>query len=561
MSRQSERLFAAMNDIDDKSIDEAAEGLTKRKTPLRRWMGIAAALFLVAGAGFLFLLPWGGGGSGGSGSNDASTFMSYAGPVMPLTLREANDSISAQRDITLDFAPWVPVWVSNEEEAASREGLTEEERQAVLDDWNRWYPEGGRYEYTNDILVTDAYTLTNTSGQEQTVSVLYPFAASLQTLGSRVDGQKTEMAEERLPTMTLDGREVETVLHAGSYSGGFNGAWGSRREGLPELNLAQAESWEAYRAVLSDGTYQAGALGDFPDLSGIPVVVYEFFDPWEDPLGPRMDEGIRPSVSASFILESGKTSVLTTGFHGGSWDMETGEMTQGFTIPMENLAGNRDRYRLVVLGEDIRELTATVYGTTRQEDDEVIEGVEVPVQRTESDLETVLREIAGEDYRWLDWIGAADFELFFGLLKDELAAYYDILSDDPAARYADVWISESDLDFWHVDRVFYLEAEVTIPAGESVILTAEMLKAASFDFNCANTKNRDVYGYDMMTELGSKLLCTGQSAHLEDRGQIKIVRQNFGFDLKTGVKTVELDRLEEHYYLEVKRAASAKPTY
>ena len=37
-------------------------------------------------------------GAGGSGHSEASTFMSYAGPVFPLTLAEENGSITAQRE-------------------------------------------------------------------------------------------------------------------------------------------------------------------------------------------------------------------------------------------------------------------------------------------------------------------------------------------------------------------------------------------------------------------------------------------------------------------------------
>ena len=58
-----------------------------------------------------------------------------------------------------------------------------------------------------------------------------------------------------------------------------------------------------------------------------------------------------------------------------------------------------------------------------------------------------------------------------------------------------------------------------------------------------------------MTELGSNLACTAQTATLADRGFIDIVRQNFGFDLENGVNTVMLDQAQEHYYLEVRRAA------
>ena len=37
------------------------------------------------------------------------------------------------------------------------------------------------------------------------------------------------------------------------------------------------------------------------------------------------------------------------------------------------------------------------------------------------------------------------------------------------------------------------------------------------------------------------------------------MRQNFGFDLENGVKTVALDLDTEHYYLEVKRLAGTIP--
>ena len=41
---------------------------------------------------------------------------------------------------------------------------------------------------------------------------------------------------------------------------------------------------------------------------------------------------------------------------------------------------------------------------------------------------------------------------------------------------------------------------------------------------------------------------------LEDRGQIAVVRQNFGFDPAAGVTRVALDEAVPRYYLEVRRA-------
>lgn len=539
MSRQSERLFAAMNDIDDKAIDEAAEGLTKRKTPLRRWMGIAAALFLVAGAGLLFLLPWGGAGSGGAGSN-GSTFMSYAGPVMPLTLREENPAIMAERDITLDFAPWVPVWISNEEEAAGREGLTDEQRQSVLDDYNDWYPEGGRYQYSSDILVTDAYVLTNTSGQDQTVTLLYPFAGQLAT------------RRPIQPTLTLDGRELETVLHAGNYTGGYTGAWGRNGPEEGTVNLDHPDNWEDYRDALSGGDYLERALAGYPDLSDVPVIIYEFTDPWGP---PESDEVPNPSLRVYFNLDYDRTTVLTTGFHAASWDREAGTMMWGFSIPQPGERIPSEPYSLIVLGDDIQDMRLQGCVTGGFDDDPVVEAG-ATVRRYESDLETALLTYAEIRYGRGEWENGVDFEMYFGLMKDQLV-HYGLLSDEPMEMYTTGFLD--DLNFDSVDRVFYLETEVTIPAGESVTLTAEMTKDGSYDFYCAHTENRGIYGYDLVTELGSNLTCTRQSAILEDRGQIEIVRENFGFDLEENIRTVELDPTEEHYYLEVKRAAGTKP--
>ena len=72
----------------------------------------------------------------------------------------------------------------------------------------------------------------------------------------------------------------------------------------------------------------------------------------------------------------------------------------------------------------------------------------------------------------------------------------------------------------------------------------------SFDYACAQTKNRGVTGYDLTTVLGSDLTFTGQTAQLTGWEQVEIVRQNFGFDPENGITQVPLTL--EHYYLEVR---------
>ena len=552
MSEQSERLFAILSQLQDRHIDQAGRYMGSKRPHWRRWTALAACLALLLGLGLILPRLGGSSGGSGSGSDGASTFMSYAGPVMPLTLKEENSAITAQRAITLDFAPWVPVWESNEERVKERTDLTEEERQKVLEEYQKLYPEGGRYQYSSNILVTDAYTLTNSSPEDQTVTLLYPFTGQLRYLSARQ------------PVLTVEGQELETALRVGAYAGSFEGVWAGSLEGEAEgsVNLNFAESWEDYRDILADGSYAANALGDGPDVSGVPVVVYEFTDPY----GPEADEeaGIpNPSIRVAFDLDYDKTTVLGYGFHFGSYDRENGTMIQGFSIPEEGEPRYGRSFYLLVMGEDIQNMTTGGYVTGGSDrDTPVLEDCGVSVERYESDRDTMLRQLLAQNLEEQLQVGemtsGLGFEVYYRAFLEHMLAY-GVLSPQGMERYGAGWIEEMTTDVQTVDRVCWLEAQVTVPASGSLTVTATMTKEGSFDYACASRENRGVYGYDLVTRLGSNLLCTRQTATLEDRGQITVIRQNFGFDLDSGVQTVELDQAAEHYYLEVKRLAGTIP--
>lgn len=554
---KAERLFRILGLVDESLIEEAVSAsspaaVQRRRHPWRRLLAAAACLAVICGGAYLAgtLRMGGRAGAGGSGHSEASTFMSYAGPVFPLTTAEETSSITAERNITLDFAPWIPAWLSNEEMLADRTWLTEAERQEALAQYDELYPEGGRWRSSDDILVTDAYTLANPSQEDQTVTLLYPFATSLNDLGRLT------------PTLTLDGSELETALHVGAYSGGFEGVWDGTIVGDPEgsVNLDYADSWEDYKNLLSDGTYLANALGVGPDVSGIPVTVYKFTDPY----GPLKDEEAgapNPSLQVGFDLDYSRTAVLTWGFDSGNFDRENGTMIQGFSIPQPGELGyGEDVYCLLVLGEDIQNMTTGGYVTGGADPDtEPLEGCGVTVERYESDLDTMLREILAPVWQELrqntyEQDGAeldVDFETWYRAVLEYLLAY-GILSPSGAERYGAGWLEDIVSDVDTIDRVCWLEAEITIPAGDSVTLSASMTKEASYDFYCAHTENQGVKGYDLVTALGSTLDFTGQTASLVNTENIEIVRQNFGFDLEAGITEVALDPAEPHYYLEIR---------
>lgn len=524
MSEQSERLLEALSEIQDGPIDAAAEPPPRKTIHWKRWAALTACLALVIlGVGVFrgrISVPFGA-ESGGGGHDEATTFLSYAGPVFPLTLAEENAAITAARDITLDFAPWEPVWHEAD-----------------------WHKDGGYWKTDTDILVTDQYTLRNQAETEQTVTVLYPFVASLLEL------------EAYTPDLTLEGAALETGLYVGAYSGSFEGVYGrSLLEGDPagSENLDYAESWEDYAALLHDGTYLANALADGPDVGGIPVTVYRFTDPY----GPEADdaEAPNPSIRVAFDLDYDETTVLSYGFHAGRYDQEAGTMLQGFSL---HAGKHEDRtYYLVVLGQDVQNMTIGGYVTGGTEPDtQPLEGCGVTMERQESDLDTILREIAAQicDETFPEETPAVDFEICYRAFLEHLLAH-GLLSDDPAERYSTGWLGDVASDARSVDRVCWLAAEITVPAGGSVTLTASMTKAGSYDFYCIDRGNQGLYGYDLVTALGSCLTCTEQRATLEDRGFIEIVRQNFGFDLEAGVRTVALDMSEPHYYLEVRSSS------
>ena len=547
---KKEDFFEVIGDMDGDIVEQAGKPVKKKRFwTAKRLVPLAAALALVIGVGSWaaghFRMGSSSSSAGGSGHDDGSTvFMHYGGPVFPLTAIDGGEGLEATRALVYDFSPWNKIWWSNEDEANSRVNLTEEERQKVLERYNEWYPEGGWWRSYTKLLVTDGYTLTNPTGEDAAVTLLYPFVSSLRELHAET------------PVLSADGSELQAVLFAGGYSGGFEGVAGSDDGGL--WNLAELNSWEQYKALLSDGRYLEQALGGWPDLSGTPVTVYKFTDSY----GPEADDTAgrpNPSIRAGFDLDYDRTTVMSYGFHGARWDRDNGKMIQEFSIPRDGSINYGKPYFLFVVGDDIQNLTTGGYVTGGTDaDTPALDGCGVTVERCETDLESALREAAelmyGGNLRSGEVDASADFEMYFGMMKDFLCTY-GVLSENGPERYGTGWLEE--MDFPVVDRVFYLETEVVVPAGGSVSVAANFTKEPSYDFYCAHTENQGIYGYDMVTKLGTSLSFAEQTAETVNTDSVEIVRQNYGFDWENGVSRVTLDQNVEHYYLEV-RAKEAK---
>ena len=137
---------------------------------IRKILALLLALFLTAALCGCAASRMDDGLAGTSGSDsvkpaDATDFMSYAGPIFPLTLAQAAPALSADREILLDCAPYAE-------------------------------------EYGAAVTVTDRYTIQNSSGEACTATVLYPFVSSLSDL------------EALRPQLSVDGRNIRRCCPA-----------------------------------------------------------------------------------------------------------------------------------------------------------------------------------------------------------------------------------------------------------------------------------------------------------------------------------------------------------
>lgn len=505
MNRDRERkLFDAVTDIRNPLIEEALDArLDHRRIKWRVWNTVAACAVLLIGlSGVLVwrgVLPFGGNaGSGGSGHPEgSSTFMSYAGPVFPLTIDSPGEAVSAVRNLTYDFAP-------KEESSLPVNGVT----------------------------VEDSYILSNSSREDLNVKALYPFTGSFDDL------------RHLMPQILLEGQPADSTLYAGGYSGGFTGVYGANDKG-GSSNLLRLNSWEGYRTLLENGRYLDTALSPYPVLSE-KVTIYDFTD-YKTPPG----EYSAATQAISFTIDPSKTTILHYGFEGAELG-DDGFRQYNYFVP-DGLHYRSQTKLLIVIGDDISEYSLQGYKDGACEKGNELDGVSVSVTRSEEYLSDVLSRLIDEH---LSMIGSetgssVPREMFLGAVSDFLSRY-GLLSDAVRDRYLFGELEGIIAEANSLNRVFYLEFPVTIPAGGSVRVAVNMHKPPSYDFACSGSDNMGIQGYDMVTRLGSSLQFERLTAEVRNMEAYEIIRQNFGFNLPEGIDRVTLDTENEQYYMEIR---------
>ena len=495
---RTQKLFAAMTDIREDYIEEAAPGCPVRRFTLPRAALAAAACLVLLLAPVILLSKLGrislspGPAAAGGGSGEGRSYMLYTGPVFPLTVLE-DEGLTAERTVTFDFSSY----------------------------------EEPRSSYDRKITVTDDYVLGNPTGEDRSYTLLYPLV-----LDDRAD---------RAPAVTVEGAAVEAETIVGPFS--------DRTGRLPRL-----QSWEDYKTWLGED-YLDRTLAEPPALD-IPVVVYELHDMW----GERTEESTNPTLALEFYPDRAQTAVLSYGFNGSTYDPETGFCRRHVSIPRPGTRREGSSAYLLVLGEDLSGYTLRAYtnggcdvpmeeagGTVTRYLSTLGEMVQKLLQlELEADLTELGDEAPGlgeelrASTRARDLIAVHWGET--GLLAGDYARFWQGNGSE--------WMLEDAFSHLRATRLMYLRFTVAIPAGESRRVTVKAEKRPSHDF-VGSRKDLERNGYDLVTRLGSRLAFTRQEAALAGAEHIRILEQDFGFDPAAGILRVTLDPGEEHYFLDV----------
>lgn len=536
--KPSEKLYHAITEIEDDYIEKAENyDFSKKKFTFKKrhiaLIASAACLCLVVGTVVGVLL---GGRSGGGGAHEyGSSYMSYAGPVFPLTSTSDVTGIEVTRHTDWDFSPYIS------------KTLTEEMHPDIPENTETYTYE----RYQTESIVSEKYVLTNTTEEDIHLSLLYPFAARF---SDPIDS---------IPQISVDGTELETTFIAGKYSGSYAPAWGS--ETSEELvNLYEPAYWTDYKALLSDGTYLSESMMNFPSLD-IPIIVYEY----SNLTYTGEEEATNPTFTVHYKHDPTKTTISGWGWNAGGWE-DDGTGYYGCSrvyIPGGNDIDKGATAYFIVIGEDIESLTATGYINAGCEDGNELNGVTYDFQRYETTLENFLLEVCLSEYAdGTELIAGIDYSEeihLLSMLNQKMVLGYiaqlmydnGILSEDSVERYDTGWLEDYVYEFNHMQRVMYLGFEFVIPAGGSISVDATMIKEASIDYV---GENRDRNGYDMVTTLASSFTFTKQTASISNYDSIEILGQNFGFDLENGITEVELDLKEEHYWMDIKKTVTVE---
>lgn len=184
---KAEELGCAMNHFSDALLKEA-EVSQRKKTPRRgwlRWTAVAACAGILVGLGAQLFRGNQNAAPQGMPGKEHTGYLSYAGPILPLCIPESMESITARRELTLDFS----------------------------------------HGQKNQCQVTDVYTISNKGTAEAHITLEYPYADNLRNTDRPtvfVNGEETDFETAVGESLGLSDsvnrwEQYQTALADGAY--------------------------------------------------------------------------------------------------------------------------------------------------------------------------------------------------------------------------------------------------------------------------------------------------------------------------------------------------------
>lgn len=411
-----------------------------------------------------------------------------AGPVMPITFAEENTQITASRELTYDFT--------------------------AVDKGDKGL-----------VPVKDAYVLHNTSDMEQTVTFYYPYVSDVSELSVR------------MPKIYVDGQLKETNVSGGAY-------WGMDSSGLARM-FGPNVSTDEYSYMIGDIEPMELATAD--EVLNQTVTVYEFYD---------FDAGSVPGegtmYSARFKVAD-PNKVFMSDMYDMTYDGEY--VTVSFALSqVKDL-----KPAIYFMDGEPAEYEEQGYCYIDMWEENKSDEVTSDMKKYETTMKAVLENRIEEKMQSATQENTDDAKLKNLYYERAARMFVDMYcwnTDGEATAEDEVFyaacISDIVNTIWEYESMYVLSDTVTIPAGKSLTLDLEYVKQGACQTYEPQESLRDNYCYDNMPNLGTNVKFISQRAVVEENGNIRIEDQNYGFDLESAVKSVELELDAERYYMIVK---------
>ncbi len=364
--------------------------------------------------------------------------------------------------------------------------------------------------------ISDQYAIKNTSKEDKTFQLVYPFASTL-NLAYEMDQEILQIQGRKHSAVKYEiGESILACRRRGLSQGSAMAPGGYQGYEAQQAEAAGASSMEDYERLFDqEGEYQKNALAKEADWER-EVSVYTFSD---FQMGEDAQKRNNPAV-VGVTVYGADADVLTCGFAHSS-------------VPVDEVANhcfffseNQARLMLVVTGKQDREPAIGYYSNLDCEEE--IEGVQCTMQKQKMTYSDALQLCAAavakqtlQDYGQDVYAGelpeyfnaSAAYQALTMLSGED--EFYDIL----LAQYGSTELREVCEKLFGETRLIYAMSTVTIPAKKTLKVAAHIQKRQSSAFftipeqDVHDDMQKETYGYDFLN--GTKSLINGTKTNIQ----------------------------------------------